>query len=235
MHHSIVYWVLSGYKNNKPEMAQDASPAMAMRKLMRKLTRRWTKNINKTAPQLADYFATAISKRSDATLQSILNKSGMTVNFKMTAEMNDVIQATVGSQVSLITKMTTQHLAEIEELVLRSVAAGRDMKYLSEQLKLRYSMTKRRAARIARDQNNFATAQLVRVRQKKIGATHAMWVHSAGGKEPRESHVKAGKDKLIYEIDKGAYLESNGGKFDWIWPGAGAIGCRCVSKTIIPD
>jgi uncharacterized protein with gpF-like domain len=102
------------------------------------------------------------------------------------------------------------------------------MKYLSDQLRIRYGMTKRRAALIARDQNNKATAQLVRVRQKGIGANQAMWVHSHGGKVPRPSHVKAGADKLIYEIDKGAYLDG-----EWVWPGT-AINCRCVSKTVIP-
>ena len=232
MHHSIVYWLTAAYKANTPEMATDASPAKELQKILKKLIKRWTKKIYEIAQKIAGHFVTSVSARSTKALEASLKKSGMSVEFKMTREMNDVMQATIGEQVGLIRSIAQQHLSEVEGLVMRSVAAGRDLKYLSDELQKRYGVTKRRAALIARDQNNKATANIVRVRQKSVGVTHAIWVHSHGGKKPRASHVKAGREKLVYEIDKGAYLEGNGGKFEWVWPGS-SINCRCVSKTIL--
>ena len=228
MHHSLLYWLSAAYKANTPEMATDASPAKEMQKVMRKLAKRWNKNFDEASKKLADYFSIAIANRADGALKDILKKSGFSVEFKMTDEMNDVMQATIGEQVGLIRSIAQQHLSEVEGLVMRSVSQGRNLKYLSDEMQKRYGVTKRRAALIARDQNNKATANIVRVRQKSIGATQAIWVHSHGGKTPRPSHLKAGQDKLIYDIDKGAYLDGK-----WVWPGT-EINCRCVSKTIVP-
>ena len=65
------------------------------------------------------------------------------------------------------------------------------------------------------------------VRRIELGITSAIWIHSGAGKEPRPSHVKAGADKLEFELSKGAYID---GKY--ILPGT-EINCRCVSRSII--
>lgn len=233
MHHSLVYWISAAYKANTPEMTSDASPARELQRAMKKLSKRWLKNFDEASKNLADYFSTAVADRADGALEAILKKSGFAVEFKMTAEMNDVMQATIGEQVGLIKSIAQHHLSEVEGLVMRSVSTGRDLKYLTDELQKRYQITRRRAAFIARSQNNMATATITRVRQKSLGATQAIWVHSGGGKEPRHSHVKAGREGLIYEIDKGAYLEGNSGKYEWTWPGI-PLNCRCIAKTIIP-
>ena len=99
MHNSVVYWISAKYRANPPEMAQDASPAATLRSAMAGLARRWNKRFREAAPQLAEWFATAATERSDASLRSILRKSGFSVRFTMTREMNDVFSATVGEQV----------------------------------------------------------------------------------------------------------------------------------------
>ena len=73
---------------------------------------------------------------------------------------------------------------------MRSVSAGRDLGQMTEELKERYGVTHRRAAFIARDQNDKATANFVRVRQVENGVK-AKWLHSAAGKEKyrRKTHV----------------------------------------------
>jgi uncharacterized protein with gpF-like domain len=64
------------------------------------------------------------------------------------------------------------------------------------------------------------------VRQKELGITKAIWVHSGGGKHPRPEHVAfSGKE---YDVEKGAYLEGK-----WTWPGF-EINCRCTSRSVIP-
>lgn len=69
LHASLMWWVRSAYRANTPEMAQDESPAEAMRKAMAKLARQWQSNFDEAAPELGKWFATSAVKRSDSALQ----------------------------------------------------------------------------------------------------------------------------------------------------------------------
>ena len=82
----------------------------------------------------------------------------------------------------------------------------------------------------ARDQNGKATAYFEKVRQKELGITEAVWMHSHGGKHPRSEHQKWGAEKKVYKIAEGMWSEV-AGKF--VWPGT-EISCRCVCKAVIP-
>lgn len=226
MHASIVYWIRAAYRANAPEMAQDASPAATMRATMRRIARRWEKNFDAGADDLAKWFAVSAAERSDKALQATLRKAGFSVKFKLTAEANDVLQATTFENVALIKSIAQQYLAEVEGLVMRSVAAGRDLKTLTDDLASRYEITRKRAAFIAHDQNNKATATITRTRQTSLGITEAIWMHSRGGKEPRASHVAFSGKK--YDPQQGAYIDN-----EWTFPGQ-LIRCRCVSKSVIP-
>ena len=228
MHDSLVYWLKAAYRANEPEISQamDASPARTLQTAFRRLATRWQKRFDKAAPQLAAYFAKATKDRTDANMRGILKRAGFTVEFKMTAPMNDAYQAVIGEQVGLIKSIASQHLAEVEGLVMRSVQRGRDLGELATQLEERYGVTKRRAALISRDQNNKATATLTRVRQQGLGITEAVWQHSAGGRHPRPSHVAASGKR--YEIAKGMLIDG-----EYILPGE-MINCRCISKAVVP-
>lgn len=228
MNASLVYWISAKFKANQPEIAQDASPAMELRRTIRKLGRRWERNFDRAAPELAAYFAQAAQDRTDAALRDILRRGGFSVRFKATAAQNDVFQATVGENVGLIKSIAQQHLKNAEVQVMQSVSQGRKLSDLTRDLQENYGVTKRRAALIARDQNNKATATMQRVRQQELGITTAIWVHSAGGKKPRPSHVAMnGKP---YDVAKGMWDPDEN---KWIRPGE-LISCRCVSKSIIP-
>jgi len=248
MNRSLVYWLTAAYRQNEPELAQDAppppdaggyepkpeprreSPAVAMRRRMRRLARQWQTRFDEAAPELAKYFATAAANRSDAALKSILKKAGFAVEFKMTRATNDVLQATIGENVSLIRSIASQHLTQVEGAVMRSVQAGRDLSSLSEELQRQYGVTKRRAALISLDQNNKATASIQRVRQIELGITRAVWIHSGGGKTQRPSHVKAGRERQQYDIREG-WFDPDVQKY--IVPGE-LVGCRCVSRPVVP-
>jgi uncharacterized protein with gpF-like domain len=102
------------------------------------------------------------------------------------------------------------------------------MHALSVDLRETYGITRERAALIAGDQNAKAKATIERTRRQEIGVTHAIWMHSAGGKVPRKTHVKMdGKAYLIsagmWDSDEGAY----------VLPGE-LINCRCTSKAVLP-
>ena len=188
MQRSICYWLTAQYRASPPLLAEDASPASELLASMRSLGRRWLKRFDEGAKRLGEYFATTVSKRSDATLKRILKDAGF----------------------------------------MRSVQQGRDLATLTTELETRYGITRRRAALIARDQNNKATAAMTRVRYQELGLTQAIWMHSAGGKEPRPTHVaNSGK---AYNVSEG-WLDP--AVNERIWPGT-LINCRCVARPILP-
>ena len=88
----------------------------------------------------------------------------------MTPALRDIRQATIGQQVSLIKSIPSQYFTNIEGLVMRSVQTGRDLGQLTNDLQEQFGVTHRRAAFIARDQNNKATASMTRGRQNELGS-----------------------------------------------------------------
>lgn len=226
MQKSVVYWLTANYKASGAAVAMDASPAVFMRDAMRKLATRWTTRFEDIAQKLANRFATDAMSNTDASLSSALKDAGFTVDFKMTSQMNNALQATITENVGLIRSIPEKYFTEVEGMVMRSVARGRDLGHLTDELQKRYGITRRRAATIARDQNNKATSVMQAARQKALGITQGIWRHSYAGKEPRQSHVKA--DGEVFDLDKGVLLDGK-----WTMPGE-EINCRCTWSPIIP-
>jgi SPP1 gp7 family putative phage head morphogenesis protein len=227
MDNSVAYWLRAAYRANEPVMAQDRTPADELRDAIRKLAKRWQKNFDEAAPALAEYFAQSVAQRSSGALKAILKKAGFAVEFKMTRAMRDIMAATVGQQVSLIKSIPSRYFTNIEGLVMRSVQSGRDLAQLTNDLQEQFGVTRRRAAFIARDQNNKATASMTRARQDELGISEAIWVHSGAGKHPRPTHVAMNGKK--YDVNKGMWdpAVKRG-----IFPGE-EINCRCFSRSII--
>lgn len=223
MNRSINYWLAAEYRKAMP-LATDASPAMALRAAMRKLAGRWLRKFDRLAPALSGWFAQAVEDRSDAQLKAIFRRYNFTVRFKPTRAMNEAYQAVVGENVSLIKSIAQKHLTNVEGIVMRSVQTGRDLGTLTAELEKNYGVTRRRAALIARTQNNMATAVMARTRMLESGITECYWLHSAGGRVPRPEHVAFSGKK--YSVKDGAPVEGG-------WPGV-AINCRCVSRPVIP-
>lgn len=226
MQKSVVYWLSANYKASGAAVVMDASPAVFMRDAMRKLARRWTKSFDSIAQKLSERFAGDTLKNADVSLHNALDTAGFTVEFKMTAPMNNALQATITENVGMIRSIPEKYFTQVEGLVMRSVARGRDLSYLTDELEKRYGITRRRAARIARDQNNKATSVMQAARQQSLGITEGIWRHSHAGKKPRPSHVKA--DGQRFDLSKGLFLDGK-----WVMPGE-EIECKCTWSPVIP-
>ena len=231
MNRSLEYWIAAAYRANTPEMAQDKSPAATLDGIMKRLKRKWKRKFSDAAPDLAAYFAKSVKDRTDGALRAALKKSGVTVTFKVTREINDIMQATVAENVSLIKTIAEKNLAEVEQLVMRSVTAGRDLGGLRQQLQDRFGITKRRAKLIARQSNNDATAMIKRAREKELGITEAVWVHSHAGKTPRPEHERWGAEKKRYDIKTGMWSDV---LKKYVWPGTD-FNCRCGGRSVLPS
>lgn len=220
------------WNSSTPVLAQDASPSRELEREVRGLGRRWRKNFDEAAPKLGKYFATKIEKRSRKTLMKILRDGGWTVQpdfFKNTAAFNDVMAATIAENVSLIKSIPVQFHTQIEGMVMRSAAAGRDLYQLRRDLQKQFGVTRRRAEFIARDQNNKATAAITRVRYMDMGITEAIWLHSAAGKTKRPTHVANSGKK--FNVDTG-WFDPDPKVRAFIQPGY-LINCRCVCKPVV--
>lgn len=231
MHRSVAYWVLAAYRPHAgaaPVAAQDADPASLMKRIMTQLTKRWTRKFADLSNEMAQGFLAGVVRHTDTSFMDKLKRAGWTVQFKPTAAVRNAVTAATTENVGLIRSIASQHLQGVEGAVMRSVMRGRDLGGLARELEEGYGVTKRRAAFIARDQNNKATAVINQARQLELGITQAIWRHSGAGKHPRPGHVKAGRDRLVYDIAKGALIDG-----EFIQPGE-LINCRCVSVPVIP-
>ena len=228
MNNSLLYWLSAAYKANEPEMlAKDISPAAALNAIMKRLARKWNKKFSDAAPDMAAYYATAAKDRTDSALKAALKKAGFTVKFVITPKIQDIITASVNENVSLIKTIASEHLADVQQMVMRSVTAGRDLGGLREELQKRYGITKRRATLIARQSNNNTSAMIERARQKELGITEAIWRHSHAGRTPRPEHESW--DGKRYNIETGMWSTVSN-KF--VWPGSD-FNCRCGGISVM--
>jgi SPP1 gp7 family putative phage head morphogenesis protein len=226
MQAETVAMVRAVYEKNPPEIAQDKSPAVELNDAIKAMAAKWQARFTKIAAERAKRFAGAAMKHVDVGNKAAFRKSGMEVDFKMTASMNDAYQAVVAENVGLIRSIPSEYFTEIQGIAMRSVQRGRDLAIMTNELQSRYGVTRRRAALIARDQNNKATAVLNRVRQLDLGITEAIWQHSTAGREPRPEHVRANGRR--FDIRKGCEIDG-----EFILPGE-KINCRCYSISVIP-
>jgi Phage Mu protein F like protein len=197
--------------------------------LVQRLVRSWTMRFDNMAGELATYFSRSVHKRVDTALKNILKKGGVAAEWSMSPRVQSILEATIHENVSLIKSIPAQYLAKVEQSVMRSVQTGSDLKQLNDELIQNFGATKRRAALIARDQNNKATSAINRERQLEAGIKYAIWMHSGAGKESRPSHIKAGRDKVRFDVAKG-WFDPHEKK--WIQPGY-LINCRCSSRPVV--
>jgi SPP1 gp7 family putative phage head morphogenesis protein len=205
------------------------TPAKNLQEALDGLGAQWAGRLDEMGPKLARWFATRVESRTAAGLQKVLRDGGMSVKFTMTPTMRDVFDATVGENVGLIRSIGSQYHTEVQGMVMRSVAVGRDLASLTNDLQARYGITRRRAAFIALDQNQKATSSFTRVRQTEAGITQAIWMHSSAGKVPRRTHLA--NNGKIYNIAEG-WLDPDPKVNKRIWPGE-LINCRCTSRPVV--
>ena len=217
------------YEANVPLIAEDATPSEKLAVLMNDLRDRWEARFEREARSLASWFVGKVSegvKRAQENAMRIAGLGDFAVRYDFGNIKADVATAAVSENVTLIKSIPSQYLTDVEGLVMRSVSTGRDLNGLGQELAKRYDITARRAALIARDQNNKATEAIARSNDIDAGMTHGEWIHVPGRKSSRESHVRMhGK---IFDLREGLYDPSVGRK---IMPGE-LVACNCTYRPI---
>ena len=225
---SVEYWLEAQRKAEPPILASDASPAKQMQFEFEKLSKRWQSRFDDMAPKVAESFLKNQFKGTDSAMRQALRDAGWSIEFKLTAAMRDAFQAKLAENVGLIKSIPSQYLQEVEGIVMRNYAAGRDLKSMAAEIRGRYKVAANRAVLIARDQSNKANAAVQAARQAELGIVEGVWLHSHAGKTPRPTHVAMNGKR--YLISKGMW---DSAVKKWILPGE-LIGCRCAGRSVLP-
>lgn len=230
MHASVDYWLKAAYRKEPPRMAAlvaaDAAPSQKIKKTLDALVARWIAKFDEYAPKIAEAYLRDAFKLSDNAFKQALKDAGWTVEFTMTPAVRDAFEASLTENIGLIRSIPEKYLQQVEGVVMRSYATGRDLQTMVKEIKQLYPKASERAELIARDQSNKANAVVNRARQMELGITDAIWMHSHAGKVPRPDHVAA--DGKRYKIAEGCKISG-----EFIQPGE-EINCRCTSRAVLP-
>lgn len=243
---SVDYWTLAKYgkaleanqaaatiADPAAARAQDASPFADQRELYRELTnlrKRWERHFAKMARKLAVDVVEAAYKANKAAWQGQVRREGFDIPMQLTAAQRTIMDVKVQDNVALIRSIPEQYFERIVGDVSRGFLAGRDLETVAAALRKTGESATKRAALIARDQSNKLTAQMNSARQRELSIRYAYWKHSSVKKDPRPNHLRASREKWIYDTQVGIDF---GDQFGFSLPGT-PISCRCGSRSIIP-
>lgn len=110
--------------------------------------------------------------------------------------LEDMAGDWVTQNVSLVRNLTSEALNDMEQIVYRMVRGGASREDTRKALEERFTMSRRRARLIARDQVNKFNADLNRQRQGQLGITEYFWQNmqdqrvrgNPGGRYPNAEH-----------------------------------------------
>jgi uncharacterized protein with gpF-like domain len=241
---SYEYWLAGKYDaaveanadaDRIPDLAQDAKKGAGKttRDLFGELTRLrkyWADYFDKFATKLAEQATDAWYKDNANSWTGKLKRAGFDIKMQLTPSQTLILKTKVRENVALIKSIHEDYHKNVEGVVSRAFIAGRDLSTMTDKIKDAGGVSTRRAAFIARDQANKATAQMNDARQRELNLKFAYWIHSSAGREPRLKHVTAGREQWIYIVGEGIDFKDG---FGHVLPGS-AINCRCTSRTIIP-
>ncbi len=241
MQRSTVWWLRAAYRKEEARIvpdaapspaqgiAQDASPARMMQTVLGRLFRYWMRRWSENARKIAEGFVRSAAKHTTSSYAQAFRDAGFTVKMDPSRAQNDVAQALIAENVSLIKSIPEKYFSEVTGLVQRSISMGRDLGFLTGELEKRYKVTRRRADLIARDQANKATESIKRVEDERLGVKVGIWVHVPGKYTSRATHkAMNGKPFLLSE---GLYDSAVGRK---VLPGE-LVACQCEYRSFIPE
>lgn len=225
-------------------LAQDAQFSLAVRpsgtsikartdalfKQLTVLRKYWQQQFDTWSLKIAEQAADDWYETNVQQWNGHIKRAGFDIKLQMTPSQRLILRSKIRENVSLIKSIHEDYHKSVEGDVLRSFTAGRDLAQLADALETRHGVTQRRAAFIARDQSNKATAALNQARQRELDIEWAQWIHSRAGKEPRPDHVRAGREQWYFRTQDGIDFQDG---FSFVCPGE-AINCRCQSRSIIP-
>lgn len=226
--------VAAVWKTNAPAVTSglDASLASQSRILTNALARKFQAFFDRLAPDTARKFVRRIDRHSSASLHSSLKEVSGGLSLKTTVisgRVAEVAKAATVENVGLIKSIPQQYFKDIQGAVMRSIQKGDGVQTVLEEIRRTGAVTERRAALIARDQTAKATTAVNSARLQALKVRKFEWLHSGGGKEPRQLH-KNTLNGQVFSLDDPPIIDERTGERGL--PGQ-LINCRCRMIPVI--
>src|SRR5699024_8626092 len=194
---------------------------------------RWEKIFSRAATDIVEGFVTRLDRFAKKDLELSLKQlsGGLTINTpKMPGDMRDRIKASIAANVNLIETIPEPYHKNIEGVVMRSIQFGEEgSATLYRELQHQGRVTDKRAKLIATDQTRKLTSAIQVERMQAAGVRRWRWVHSGGGKEPRQLHIELDGQEFSYDKPPPIIDERTGERG---YPGQ-LINCRCTLVPVI--
>jgi SPP1 gp7 family putative phage head morphogenesis protein len=216
----------------------DASISSQAKLVTNELLKKYGSLFKLKGASLADKTIKSIDGLSSTNLKSSLKSltNGLTLKTDfLTGDLKEMLKASVNENVSLIESIAENYLSRVQKMVMRSITTGNGLETIIPSLKKYDGMSDHQARTIANDQTRKIYNTFNKARMEKIGVKKFEWIHSAGGLQPRQSHIAmSGKifsfDDLPIinkeQVDKGYEAPEKG------IPGQ-AINCRCTMTPVM--
>lgn len=144
------------------------------------------------------------------------------------ASLSIKAKAILKDNVDRIVTMPSELLKNVRGAVTRSITNEKGLAYLIPELEKYSTRSLRHTELMALDQTRKAYSQINAERMKSVGVKKFRWIHSYGGRDPREDHIAM--DGNIYSFDDLPIIDHNTGEIGL--PGD-AINCRCTMEPVI--
>ena len=219
-------------KEAKELFAEDASLSSQARIILNKLSKEFGLFFKDNADEVTGSMLNRIDRYSASTLGSSIEKlsGGLAVKTDfVTGEVKEVLKATTTRNVNLIKSIPQQYFEQVEDLVMRSILpGGQGLEGLKVLDKIK-DKTVNRGVNIAKDQTRKAYNDLNAVRMQKAGVDKFVWIHSGGGKNPRDYHqnVLNGQEFSLNDLP---VIDQRTGERGL--PGQ-AINCKCTMQPVV--
>lgn len=219
-------------RREAPEITQDESIVTTISRSLRELGKRWASKFAQASVDLTDRMVTRVDRYNKSSLTGSLRElsGGLTISTPdMPAGLYDRLMASTKENVGLIKSIPSQYHERIQQTVLRSIqSGGLGTHTLLEEIENIGHSTKGRAKLIAVDQTRKINTAMNDERLRSVGVRKFEWIHSGGGKEPRELHVEY--DGQIFDMDDPPVIDKRTGERGL--PGQ-LINCRCRMRPVV--
>lgn len=215
--------------------AMDENVGSQARIITNALQKKFNQLFSKKAKGLATSMVNDADRASSGTLHSSLKELSGGLSLKtsvITGPMKEVMAAQIAENVTLIKSISAKYQDQVQGAVMRSITTGNGLADLVPAIMKYDDMTIRRARFIADDQTKKAMSNLNAERMRKLGVQKYTWIHSGGGREPRELHLSL--DSKIFSLDEPPIIQYATGTQPEVRGKPGDLpNCRCVMAPVI--
>src|SRR5580698_3790536 len=227
----------SYFEKQKEEatITMDASIASQAKILLNELSTKFNKLFRVRSKVISEKMVNDLTKLSKSNLHSSLKKLSGGLSLKtgvISQGVKNVSTAIVAENVSLIKTISQDYFKNITGAVMRSITTGNGLADLLPEINKYARTTERKAKLMALDQTRKAYNSINKQRMQNVGVKQFEWVHSYGGAQPRESHIKIDGHIFSFENLEKEQAALGVPQADRGIPGH-AINCRCTMNPVI--